>query len=98
MQRHPKYFNDPDKFYPERFEDPHGPEFRNPFANIPFSAGSRNCIGQRFAMLEMKSLLSKVLRHYAIKVPAYYEPNIVFQLVLSPLNGVVLEFEKRLYD
>lgn len=38
-----KYFEEPNKFKPERFEHQ---ERKNPFEYIPFSAGSRNCVGR----------------------------------------------------
>ncbi|XP_037946634.1 cytochrome P450 4p1-like [Teleopsis dalmanni] len=66
VHRNPKYWNDPDEFQPERFL-PENSENRHSFAFIPFSAGQRNCIGQKFAMLEVKTLLVYVLKHFELK-------------------------------
>ena len=53
-------------FDPDRFNLEKHPEAQNrsSFAWIPFSAGSRNCIGQRFALMEMKVILSYLFRFF----------------------------------
>lgn len=54
VHRDPKYFNEPDKFLPERFI---GDKIAiNSPAYVPFGNGPRMCIGNRFALLETKVL------------------------------------------
>ncbi|KAH8252871.1 hypothetical protein KR032_002334 [Drosophila birchii] len=61
-------FKDPHKFRPERFEE----QKPGPFEYVPFSAGPRNCIGQKFAMLEIKTVVSKIVRNFQV-LPALDE-------------------------
>lgn len=62
--RDPEHWDDPVRFNPERFLNNKAP---HPYAFIPFSAGPRNCLGQRYAMTEIKSLVAFVLNRYTIK-------------------------------
>ncbi|EPB71359.1 hypothetical protein ANCCEY_09544 [Ancylostoma ceylanicum] len=48
VHRDPNYWDDPEVFRPERFIES---ELKHPYAYIPFSAGSRNCIGKHAEIL-----------------------------------------------
>ncbi|XP_039288722.1 cytochrome P450 4C1 [Nilaparvata lugens] len=88
-------FPDPTRFDPERFNDEQSTD-RSAFAFCPFSAGPRNCIGQKFAMLEVKAIVSAIVRNFkilaAIDCP---EPLIGSELVLVSRTGIYLRFENR---
>ncbi len=65
LHRHPRYWKDPDVFWPERFAPEHEAD-RPRFAYMPFAAGPRHCIGETFALYEMLMHLYKVARHYRL--------------------------------
>ncbi|XP_050337305.1 probable cytochrome P450 4d14 [Bactrocera neohumeralis] len=93
--RDPAYFKDPEKFIPERFYSDNIEKI-NTFAYVPFSAGPRNCVGQKFALLEMKSTISKILRHYEL-LPLGEDVRPLMNLVLVSSNGVNMGLKSRLY-
>lgn len=85
-------------FRPERFLEPSyytGPG--RAFSYIPFSGGSRNCIGQKFAELELKSVLSKVLRYFEVSMhpDCVQEPVLLNSLILRTQEPLLFHLKKR---
>ncbi|KAL1924864.1 uncharacterized protein VTP21DRAFT_4518 [Calcarisporiella thermophila] len=66
VQTDPKVWGaDTLEFRPERFLEEYPKD-----AFYPFSAGTRNCIGQNFAMIELRSAVAALLLHFDIELPA----------------------------
>jgi sterol 14-demethylase len=65
--RMPECFPEPDRFDPERY-GPGREEDRQNFAWIPFGAGRHRCVGAAFAMMQLKSIFSVVLREYEFEL------------------------------
>lgn len=65
LQRDAQYFPEPDRFHPERFAEENR-HLINPDAYIPFGVGPRSCIANRFALMEVKSLLYHLVLNFEL--------------------------------
>jgi len=59
--RLPEDFPDPDAFRPDRYLEPLEEDRLNPWTWIPFGAGRHRCVGQAFAMMQLKAIFSVLL-------------------------------------
>jgi cytochrome P450 len=70
-QRDPRHFPEPARFLPERWT----PEFKAalpPFAYFPFGGGSRRCIGESFAWMELVLVVSTIAQQWRFsRVPGH---------------------------
>ncbi|MFH4976280.1 hypothetical protein AB6A40_002989 [Gnathostoma spinigerum] len=91
----PEQFPNPDEYNPENFS-PENVSKRSPFAFVPFSAGIRNCIGQKYAYTEGKVMLATILRRYKIFSMVSVEDNLIIPTITGrPKYGAQIRIEPR---
>lgn len=96
LHRDPEIYPDPEKFDPERFSEEQVAA-RNPMHYLPFGDGPRNCIGSRFAVLQAKLGLIKILRNHRVdvceqtRIPHEFD---IGAFLLQPKGDVYLKLTK----
>nr|CAI5864504.1 unnamed protein product [Callosobruchus analis] len=80
-----KYYPHPERFDPERFNDENKDKI-SPYTYLPFGLGPRNCIGNRFALLEMKAIFYHMLSQFEL-VPTE-KTQIPLKLSQSSINPI----------
>ena len=66
--RIPEDFPEPDSFDPGRYVDPRQEDLQNRWTWIPFGAGRHRCVGNAFAMMQMKAIFSVILRDFEFEM------------------------------
>ena len=95
LHMNPDYWEQPDIFEPNRFT-PEEIAKRSPYCFVPFSAGPRNCIGQKYALLEEKVFLSCVLARF--DVTSLQSPDEIVvgtDAITHSVNGINIKFTER---
>ncbi|KAH0946705.1 hypothetical protein HN011_009586 [Eciton burchellii] len=65
LHHDPNYYPDPATFNPERFTE-ENKRMRHPYTYLPFGEGPRNCIGMRFALLQIKMGIISFLKNHQV--------------------------------
>ena len=89
-----EHFPDPDAFVPERFAPPREEDKRD-FAYIAFGGGRHKCLGNAFAILQIKAILALLLGQYEFAL-AGDKIDADFQgLVVGPKEPCRIRYRRR---
>ncbi|XP_040398951.1 nascent polypeptide-associated complex subunit alpha, muscle-specific form isoform X4 [Cygnus olor] len=88
----PDIWPEPQVYNPLRFS-PENSQGRSPLAFIPFSAGPRNCIGQSFAMAELRVVAALTLARFAVRPDEGRPVRRKTELILRAEDGLWLRLE-----
>ena len=84
LHRHSDHWTNPDDFCPERWLNKDDCASRHPFCYLPFSGGGRNCVGQRFAEIEVKLIVANIVRAFTVRLsPCMRDKEITFTCFLT---------------
>ncbi|XP_023579897.1 cytochrome P450 4X1-like isoform X2 [Octodon degus] len=93
LHHNPAVWSSPQVFDPLRFTKENS-DRRHPYAFLTFSAGPRSCIGQQFAMVELKVAIALILLRFRVSPDLTRPLAFSNQIVLTPKDGMHLHLEK----
>ncbi|HSG17692.1 MAG TPA: cytochrome P450 [Anaerolineae bacterium] len=94
LHRDAHHFPQPLAFKPERFDPQNGQSIPK-YAYLPFGGGARICLGNSFALLQMKINLATIWQHAHLEIaPGYqFEPHFAFNT--RPKYGLPMIVTRR---
>jgi cytochrome P450 len=94
MHRHRSFWEDPQRFDPDRFSSPSAT--RPKYAYLPFGGGPRLCIGNTFALMEAQIILAMVAAEWKLDLAPGFEVALAPAVTLRPRGGLLMN-RRRLF-
>lgn len=81
---------DANEFNPERFANGASGACKLLHVYMPFGVGQRTCLGQNFAMAELKIILAQLVSNFSFSLSPKYRHSPTMRMVIEPEHGVNL--------
>jgi sterol 14-demethylase len=90
-------FPNPDAFDPSRYLDPDQADLQNRWTWIPFGAGKHRCVGNAFAMMQLKAIFSVLLRDYEFEMtqPSESYQDDTSKMVIQLASPAKVRYRRR---
>jgi cytochrome P450 len=95
--RHPDFWKNPEGFEPERFASD-GPATRHPHAYFPFGSGPRRCLGESFALMQLRLVVASVSQRFRLELAPGYRIERALEFILRPKNGLPMRLRALAAD
>ncbi|EAR91702.1 cytochrome P450 family monooxygenase (macronuclear) [Tetrahymena thermophila SB210] len=92
VHRHPKYFEDPHSFKPERWFNKNTV---TPYTFIPFNAGPRNCIGQHLALIEARIMINYFMKTFDFESDPNFEMVLNYAFLIEPVDKLRINLKLK---
>lgn len=96
MHRDSRFFSQPDQFLPQRWAN-NLLKTLPKYAYFPFGGGSRVCVGQSFAMLEITLILVVLIQRFQLQLLPDPPVELYPSLTLRPKYGIKVRLSRSSY-
>ncbi|MGA9843593.1 MAG: cytochrome P450 [Nitrososphaeraceae archaeon] len=96
MHRNPKYFPEPELFYPERWTKETRTQIPR-FSYFPFGGGIRGCVGEAFAWMEAILIVATICRQWRMFHDLDHKVELKPLITLRPKYGMRMRLEHKKY-
>ena len=90
----PAVWENPEAFDPERF-NPENTALRSRFAFYPFGGGQRQCIGSRYALMQMQVVIAMVVQQFHLHLQPGHPVEFSTLNTLHPKDGIKMTLHKK---
>lgn len=94
-QHDARFWDDADRFFPERWEKQSIKEAANKFIYFPFGGGVRRCIGEQFAWTEGVLLIATLAQKWKLRLSPDQKIALKPLMTLRPKYGMKMKIEKK---
>jgi len=93
MHRDKRYFDNPDDFVPQRWDDDNVKNLPK-YVYFPFGGGNRMCIGEGFAWMEGIMILSTIASQFYLELIPGFTTTVKAAFTLRPKDSIMMKIKK----